>query len=305
MTETVTAESHAPPPRSRRVLSAVGLVVLAASAVVGANPSGLRERLLGSATPEARPAATGRTADGGPPATAPVTVTTAPLKTVLRSQPWWQPVSVLEGRGPTRAAPFTISPDAIQWRARWTCQTGRLLVQAAGTPRPLVDAACPGDDLAYATRDGDMALRVEASGPWTLTVEQQLDLPLVEAPLPAMAAPGARQVATGSFYRIDQFGEGTARIFRLPDGAHALRLENFYVTPNVDLTIELNPLAAPRTTEQVRSVSSVEVGALDITAGSMNFLLPAGVDPSRYQSVVIWCEDLYSAYAAATLTPPA
>jgi hypothetical protein len=33
----------------------------------------------------------------------------------------------------------------------------------------------------------------------------------------------------------------------------------------------------------------------------MNFLVPAGVDPSRYRSVVIWCPLITSAYAAATL----
>ena len=42
-----------------------------------------------------------------------------------------------------------------------------------------------------------------------------------------MSAPGAAKVATGDFYRIDQFGNGQVGIYRLPNGSYALRLENF------------------------------------------------------------------------------
>jgi hypothetical protein len=60
-------------------------------------------------------------------------------------------------------------------------------------------------------------------------------------------------------------------------------------------------LRAPRSTRQYLSAPSKNVAALDITAGSMNFVLPAGVDPTRYRSVVIWCPIITSAYAAATI----
>jgi hypothetical protein len=45
------------------------------------------------------------------------------------------------------------------------------------------------------------------------------------------------------------------------------------------------------------------VAPLDITAGSTNLAVPDTVDPSQFRSVVIWCERLHSAYAAASLTP--
>ncbi len=267
---------------------------------MGANLFGMRDRLLGSATPEARPAAVSRTADGS--ATTP-TVITEPQETVLRSQPWWQRVATLEGSGPTTSAPFTIDDAAIQWRVVWRCESGNLVVREPAASEPLVDANCPGGDTGYSTETGPTSLAVDAAGPWQLQVEQQLDVPLVEPPLPAMTAPGTVAETTGSFYRMDQSGTGVVTIYRLAGGSAALRLDDFFVTPNVDLEIHLSPLEAPQTTDEFLSVPSVEVAPLDVTAGSMNFTVPPGIDPSRYRSVVIWCPLIDSAYAAATLVP--
>ncbi len=290
-----------PPPRpAKRAVTALGLLALAASAVVGGNLFGLREQVLGPGTPPARPAAVSRAADEA--ATTPVT--TAPAQeTVLRSQPWWQEVTVLEGDGATTTAPFTIDEGAIQWRVTWTCRSGALTVQVASGSEPMVDEACPGEGHGYSTETGPASLRVEAAGPWELRVEQQIDVPLVEAPLPAMTAPGTVVQSTGSFYRIDQSTTGTVTIYDLAEGGHALRLDGFFVPPNIDLEIRLSPLEAPRTNEEFLAAPSVWVAPLDITAGSMNFAVPAEVDPAQYRSVVIWCPLIDSAYAAATLVP--
>jgi hypothetical protein len=188
---------------------------------------------------------------------------------------------------------------------KWSCDTGRLKVRAADRPKALLDAACPGGDTAYSTRPGTTSLQVDAEGPWHLKVEQQVDVPLVEPPLPTMAAPGTAVVAKGTFYRMDQSGNGTVTVYRLADGTHALRLDDFYVTPNIDLEIRFSPLEAPRTTaEYLSAPASEKVAPLDVTTGEMNFLVPPGVDPTRYRSVVIWCPLIDSAYAAATLEPP-
>ena len=279
----------------------MGLVLLAASAAFGGNLFGIRDQVLGSAAPPPRPAAVSRAADGAPaaPATA-----AEPQETVLRSQPWWQEVTVLDGEGSTTTAPFTIDGGAIQWRATWTCRSGGLVVTADGSSEPLVDDACPGTGVGYSTETGSTRLRVEADGPWQLRIEQQLDVPLVEPPLPAMTAEGTVVQSTGSFYRMDQSGTGTVTVYRLDEGGHALRLDDFFVAPNIDLEIHLSPLEAPRTTEEFMSAPSTLVAPLDITAGSMNFSVPPEVDPADYRSVVIWCPLIDSAYAAATLTAP-
>lgn len=291
--------SAAPHSPGRRALTALGLLALAASAVFGGNFFGVRERFLGSETPEARPVAVGRDALSSKATTAP------PKQTVLRSYPWWQGVRKLEGVGTMTTPTFMIDGGAVQWRLKWACQSGRLIVQAPNRPRPLVDAACPGTDTAYATSTGTLSLGVKADGPWQLQIEQQVEVPLEEPPLPAMTAPGTTPLTIGAFYRIDQVGSGGVTIYRLADGTYTLRLENFYVAPNVDLEIRLSPLAAPQTTDQFTSAPSATVTRLDVTAGSMNFAVPKEVDPRQYRSVVIWCPPLRSAYAAATLRPPA
>ncbi len=280
----------------RRVLSALGLLVLAASAVFGGNLFGVRERFLGSETPRPIPAAPSRAASS--PAT-----TTAPAQTVLRSAPWWQRVTTLEGTGPITTPAFSVRSGAIQWRLRWSCKSGHLVIHQRDRPRPLVDSPCPGPNMAYATRPGEITLDVKAEGVWQVEVDQQVDVPLNEPPLPSMTAPGSRPVATGSFYRIDQVGSGGLTLYRLPDGAHAIRLDNIYISPNVDLEIHLSALPAPRTTEHYLSAPSAMVARLDVTAGSMNFVLPKEVDPRQYRSLVIWCPPVRSAYAAATLNP--
>lgn len=290
-------------PRSQRVLSVVGLVAVLASGLIGGNFLGLREALWGSESPEARPAAASR--DAANQASGPAATTAPPRDaTVLRSQPWWQGVTKLEGRGSTTTSPFTVSQEALQWRAKWTCETGHLLVRAPGQSRPVIDAACPGAESGYGLKKGPVALEVTADGPWSLTIDQQVDLPLNEPPMPAMSAPDTKLLFTGSLYRIDQVGTGTLNVYQTAEGKNLLRLDSFFVTANVDLELRLSPLEAPRTTEQFMGTPSVWAAPLDVTTGSLNFTLPPDVNPARYRSVVVWCPIVDSAYAAATLRQP-
>lgn len=285
---------------AKQALSGFGLVALAASALVGGNAFGLREQLMGSLTPEAVPAAVSRGGDG-PVATLPQQA--EPAETVLRSQPWWQGVTTLEGTG-TATETFTVDEAAIQWRVTATCETGTMAVSAVGDDEPLLTGSCGATLVGYGTDPGNTTLQIQADGPWQLQVDQQLDVPLVEPPTPAMTAPGTETVASGEFYRLDQAETGRVIIYRLEDGSHALRLDDFFVTPNVDLEIQLSPLDAPKTTAEFMSAPSAWVAPLDVTAGSMNFAVPADVDPAQYGSVVIWCPLINSAYAAASLAPP-
>lgn len=275
----------------RRLLPAAGLLVLAASFVLGADLFGVRGELFGKATPPPRESAFSRVDSS--PATA--------TKSVLRSQPWWQRVGRFRGVGASTPDLFRIGDGAIQWRATWSCQRGRFIVREAGEQRPLIDEPCGARGTKELTSRPRGGLQVVADGGWTVRIEQQVDVPLVESPLPAMTAAGSKTAATGSFYRIDQVGRGRVTIYRLANGRYALRLRNFYVTANIDLEIRFHPLRKPRTTRQYLSAPSKFVAPLDVTTGSMNFLVPAGVDPRRYRSVVIWCPLITSAYAAATL----
>jgi hypothetical protein len=291
-------------PASQRLLSALGLLLVVVSGLVGGNAFGSREALWGSESPEARPAAGSRVVGTVPGAGSTETTAVGRAQSVLRSQPWWQGLTTLEGTGSTTAAPFNVAEDALQWRVKWTCETGRLLVRVPNQARSVVDAACPGSDIGYGVRKGSVGLQVTADGPWRMVVDQQVDVPLHEPPLPEMSAPGTRKVLTGSLYRMDQVGTGTLDFYRLADGRHVLRLDNFFVTANIDLELRLSPLEEPRTTEQYMNAPSVWVAPLDVTTGSLNFSVPAEVDPTRYRSIVVWCPIIDSAYAAATLRQP-
>lgn len=271
----------------------MGLLVLVASLVVGSDLFGAREALFGSATPPSRPAAFSRVVGETPAQKA--------ARTRLRSQPWWQEVDSFRGDGATQTPALEIGEDAIQSRLKWSCEGGRFIVRASAEDKPLIDSECGREKTTAPTDKVEGGLQVEAEGPWKLRIEQQVDVPLVEPALPAMTAPGASNVATGGFYRMDQVGKGSVTIFRLPSGRHALRLSGFYVKPNIDLEIRLSPLRAPRTTREYLSAPSTLAAALDITAGSMNFAVPEGVDPTQFRSVVIWCPIIDSAYSAATL----
>ncbi len=277
----------------------LGLGLLSANFVVGADVLGARESLFGSATPAARAAAVSRSG-----AFQAIDSSLAGSETVLRSVPWWQGVGVYAGAG-SQTVPTRISDTAIQWRVAWSCRTGRFVVRTAASAKPLIDSTCGRDTTSELTAKVAAGLRIEAAGPWRARVDQQVDVPLIEPPLPAMSAPGARAVAGGTFYRIDQTGRGRVTFYRLPTGRYALRLAGFYVTPNVDLELRLSRLRTPRTTAEYLSAPAKLIAPLNITAGSINFILPAGEDPTQYRTLVLWCARLSSAYAAAGLGPVA
>ncbi|MDQ6615588.1 MAG: hypothetical protein M3083_12810 [Actinomycetota bacterium] len=307
------ARAETPKAGAKGAFTVLALVALVASALVGGNLFGLRDRLFGSATPKPAPPAVSRSAASlnqqptpGPAgaASAARATTAPPAATVLRSEPWWQSVVTRQGEGPMTALTFNVDASAIQWRVKSTCQVGHFSVRASGRARPVVDASCPGTATGYSTQTVAQSIQVVADGPWQIQVDQQVDVPLVEPPLAAMTAPGAKAVRTGSLYKIDQSGSGRVTAYQLADGTYALRLDQFFVSPNIDLEIRFSPLEAPHSTDQYTSSSPSDVVApLDITAGSLNFVVPKAIDPMRYHSVVIWCPLIQSAYAAATLAP--
>ncbi len=284
--------------RARRAGAALGLLVLLAALVVGSDVFGVRESLFGSATPRPRPSAFSRIAMATP---------ANAQRTELRSQPWWQTVQSLHGVGSTTTSAFKIAAGANQWRVKYSCRSGRLAARASGKSDPVVNASCPsakiGTPLVKDDKSLSTSLGVTADGPWRMQVKQQVDVPLNEPPLPVMAARGTVPVARGRVYRIDQSGMGRVTFYSLAGGRYALRLAGFYVNPNVDLELRLSSLRAPHTTRKYLKAPSTHVAPLDVTAGSLNFMVPRGVDPTRYGSLVVWCPLITSAYAAATLKP--
>ncbi|MFN2568945.1 MAG: DM13 domain-containing protein [Candidatus Dormibacteria bacterium] len=165
----------------------------------------------------------------------------------------------------------------------------------------MVDGACPGDGDAYATRTGQIRLAVEAPGPWTAVVEQEVDTPLDEPPLPEMQAATARVLARGPFRNVDRMGKGEVTLYRLADGRSALRLENFQIPINTDLFVWTEPVAGLKNSAAMFDAPHTVVAALKSTTGNQNYVVPATVAPEQIKSIVIWCQIQQFAYVAGDL----
>lgn len=217
-----------------------------------------------------------------------------------RAAPRWVRVVRLEGTGPATRQ-LAIPGRSIQWRVRWQCSGGTALAMSVVPGGDLLSGDCPGKGEATAVRGGRMRLVVKASGPWTAVVEQQVDSPIAEPPLPAMSEPGSRVLASGRFQNLERRGKGKVTLHRLRGGRLALRFSGFETAASTDLEVWVSPRARPRTSAAAVRAPHRSVAALKATAGSQNYLLPRGMRARDVRSVVLWCEPLFVAYASAGL----
>ncbi|MEA2220212.1 MAG: hypothetical protein QOJ35_2838 [Solirubrobacteraceae bacterium] len=226
-------------------------------------------------------------------------------RTARHAAPRWARVARLHGSAPATER-VSIARGAIQWRARWRCASGRLALAVEPAPRSPAEhpgGRCPGAGDATWVQTGEQRLLVTAHGRWSAVVEQQVDTPIDEPVLAAMQAPGARVLARGAFRAVEREGSGRARLYRLPGGRGALRLDPFKTSSNTDLFVWLSAAARPRTTKQV--VAARRVGrliALKSTIGPQNYVLPAGLDLRRVRSIAIWCDPVQIVYTVAALS---
>lgn len=216
--------------------------------------------------------------------------------------PRWQPVQTLTGTGPARPV-VAIRRDALQWRVRWSCTGGRLTIDPAGGDDRLVDGACPGRGQAFSLRHGRVPLDVRSAGRWRIVVEQQLDTPVHEPPLPQMRAAGAQVIRAGRLYDVERRGRGRVLVYRLESGRLALRLDGFATTTNTDLVLWLSAARRPRTSRAAFGASHTVAAPLRATIGEQNYLLPRGLPEEHLRSLVVWCVPERIAYAAAALRP--
>jgi hypothetical protein len=219
-----------------------------------------------------------------------------------RAAPRWEEVASLTGNG-SQALTFDVDQGALQWRVTWTCDSGPVTVAERGGEE-LGAGDCPADGQGYGITTGPVAVSIDNPGTWEAVVEQQVDTPLSEPPLQAMRRQGARVVARGEFLRVERRGEGEALLYRLPNGRHALRFEGFATLASTDLFVWLSESENPETSADAYTAPYVELAELRSTAGEQNYLLPRDVDVDAIRSIVLWCEPVRIAYAAAVLSAP-
>lgn len=125
------------------------------------------------------------------------------------------------------------------------------------------------------------------------------------APDPGSAATDevtAVEIYRGQFRDADDFhqGSGDAILYRLSDGRHLVRFENFEVTNGPDLHVYL----VPRANSLAVSIDGyVDLGELKGNIGDQNYFVDAGIVVGPEVSIVIWCEPFRVLFSTATLNP--
>ncbi len=128
----------------------------------------------------------------------------------------------------------------------------------------------------------------------------QAEDPVEEPMMEAMEEPEVIALLTGEFEDGDPFhtGEGTATVYRLADGRHVVRFENFRVRNGPDLRVILTPIGR----EDVLADGYIELGELKGNVGNQNYFFPEGIDPGDYAAVIIYCWPFRVVFAEAVLT---
>ncbi|UCF75948.1 MAG: DM13 domain-containing protein [Betaproteobacteria bacterium] len=114
---------------------------------------------------------------------------------------------------------------------------------------------------------------------------------------------GARKVvARGTFVHANpsdpiHYGKGGVTVYQ-----NLLHLESdFEVGPGPKFHVYLVPEKNVTPSTKVETLMYVDLGRLKAFKGSQNYPIPAGVDLSRYETVVIWCEQFSVLVSPAAL----
>jgi hypothetical protein len=119
--------------------------------------------------------------------------------------------------------------------------------------------------------------------------------PYVFPPPPAMdtltAAEQGTLIAKGNFIQPNpndpiHTGKGGVSVYSGTVFLH----DDFEVGPGPDFHVYLVPAAEIRSGEQVTNTMFVDLGRLRAFRGSQKYPVPAGVDLTKFPSVVIWCQ---------------
>jgi hypothetical protein len=113
----------------------------------------------------------------------------------------------------------------------------------------------------------------------------------------------AQALETGTFHGKVHNTSGRATIYRESNGRLLLRLTNFKTSNGPDVHVVL--IAAKDADDDANflknSTERIELGALKGNQGDQNYVIPAGTDLNKFQTVSIYCERFNANFGAAPL----
>ena len=111
-------------------------------------------------------------------------------------------------------------------------------------------------------------------------------------------------LASGAFKSLEHGTSGKAMLVELPDGKRVLRLEDLKTSNGPELRVYLSSVPAQDDWFVYDDQDFVDLGDLKGNVGSSNYELPAGTDPAKYQSAVVWCRRFSVGFGVAPLEKP-
>jgi hypothetical protein len=217
-----------------------------------------------------------------------LTLLAVALVLIARRRGWF----AAAGRHPGRTAFALLVALAVGLPAAWYLASPLFIRTSLLEPAPTVavPSATP-NPRAPASPSRDAAGTVPGATS-TRPAGAPTGAPPTSPPTPVLAA-----TRSGTFRGADDFhfGSGTATLIETAPGAWTVRFEEFSVRNGPDLYVYISPDGAGY------SDAAIELGRLKATDGSFNMDLPAGADPTRAASVIVWCRQFAVLFAVAPL----
>lgn len=95
-------------------------------------------------------------------------------------------------------------------------------------------------------------------------------------------------------------GSGTAAIVQTDAGA-TLEITALVTDPGPDLRVILVKAENAMTSSSINESEYIILGDLVSTTGDQSYAIPAGIDPSEYNTAAIWCEEFTVLFIGADL----
>jgi hypothetical protein len=127
----------------------------------------------------------------------------------------------------------------------------------------------------------------------------------VDEPAPFASTRDPQPLYTGRLEGKAHQTSGRATIYKSPDGRQYLRLTDFTTSNGPDVHVLLARSDDKGLEREIvkDALDSVELGSLKGNQGDQNYDLPSTADPTKYTTVVIYCERFHAVFGLARLEP--